>query len=127
MGFTQLPQTVSDSLLGQPMDGAIVLDQKGKVRYAGVKLEFQQQRWVFKKHDGQAVGTRHASALAAAVWLSNQMWPGVVFVRSEGGGLHCIFDGGGGRPPKIYHVETYETDRQVEDIDVHYVTDSRHN
>merc|ERR1712176_1179094 len=106
-------------------DGAIVLDQRGLVMYAAVKLNFQQERWLFKKHDGGAVGTRHASALAAAVWLSNQMWPGVVYVRSDGGGLHCIFGGGGGRPPKIYHLDTCETDGQLEDIAVHYVTDSR--
>merc|ERR1711953_705669 len=107
------------------MDGAIVLDQKGKVRYAGVKLEFQQQRWIFKKYDGQAVGTRHASALAAAVWLSNQLWPGVVFVRSDGGGLHCIFGGGKGSPPEIYYLPLCDT--AAEEITVVYQTNSHYS
>merc|ERR1712176_1087373 len=106
-------------------DGAIVLDQRGLVMYAAVKLNFQQERWLFKKHDGGAVGTRHASALAAAVWLSNQMWPGVVYVRSDGGGLHCIFGGGRGSSPELYYLAPSDNNSKEEDINVLYSTLTR--
>merc|ERR1712050_235476 len=93
--FGELPREMRASLFGQPMDGAIVVDPRGKVLKAAVRLSHSQERWEFRKTDGTGVGTRHQAALATGVWLSNDPMrqPAAVFVRSDSGGVHCIFGG----------------------------------
>merc|ERR1712151_392354 len=92
------------ALMGQPMDGAMVVDYKGNVLNAAVKLSHSQERWLLQKHDGTAAGTRHSGALSTAVWLSNQRMPGIVFVRSDSGGVHCFFGGQGSEAPRALYL-----------------------
>jgi len=104
----RLSEETKRSLLGEPMDGAIIIDFDGKIRHAAVKLCHEQCRWILKKKDGTGVGTRHKGALGTAVWLSDRGQPYAVYVRSDGGGLHCLTGGGRGKPPQVWHVKCCE-------------------
>lgn len=105
-----------EALPNQPKDGAIVVDENGTIVYAAVKLSHNQDLWDLKKIDANgakvASGTRHQGALATAVWLSNQEKPGIVFVRSDAGGLICFFGKGKLDKPSALEIKAPPQDKR---------------
>merc|ERR1712061_888303 len=100
-------------LMAQPQEGGMVVDFDGNIRHAAIQLGHQQNRWKLRRVDGTGAGTRHANSLSTGVWLSNQSQPGVVFVRSDSGGMHVFFGGGGCFPPAALFVNERTFSRQV--------------
>merc|ERR1712217_579853 len=93
-------------LVGQPMDGAFVVDCYGNVMNSAVRLGHSQERWLFVKNDGGGVGTRHGAALSTAVWMSasKKRLPSATIVRSDSGGVHILFAGFEPLKPKVFYV-----------------------
>lgn len=94
------------ALTQQPQDGAIVLLYDGSVKYAAVKLGATQARYRLVRTSVTVSGTRHAAALSLAVWLGFQSHTGVVFVRSDSGGVHCILPKPEGEAPRVFYIPT---------------------
>lgn len=78
----------------QPKDGAFVLSHSGTVLAAAAQLKFLPQHYQLCKTDGKRFGTRHAAALATAEWMRLKHVDGVVFVRSEAGGVQIMLPHG---------------------------------
>ena len=82
------------ALEAHPKDGAFVLSHNGTVLAAAAKLEFLPQHYQLRKANGMWFGTRHSAALATAEWMRSKNVNGVVFVRSNAGGVHVMFPHG---------------------------------
>merc|ERR1712046_79239 len=76
-------------------DGAILLDSTKSVKAAAVHLTFprvgSEAKWRLQRPDGSTTGTKHTSGLSAARWMCSHRIPGIVFVRSDAGGLFALF------------------------------------
>ena len=83
-----------EALKGQPRDGAFVLSHSGTVLAAAAQLKFSSQHYQLCKANGMGFGTRHSAALATAEWMRSKNVNGVVFVRSNAGGVHVMFPHG---------------------------------
>merc|ERR1712232_1448242 len=101
-------------LLGQPKDGAILLDNMGTVKGVALHLKYPSARFVLMKSDGMSAGTRHASALGFAEWLGIERAasPSLVFTRSDGGGAHAFIPGK--EEPCVFGFKTLEVPTQDE-------------
>ena len=82
------------ALEAKPKDGAFVLSHNGTVLAAAAKLEVLSQHYQLCKANGMQFGTRHSAALATAEWMRSENVNGVVFVRSDAGGVHVMFPHG---------------------------------
>mmetsp|Transcript_55066 Transcript_55066/g.103298 ORF Transcript_55066/g.103298 Transcript_55066/m.103298 type:complete len:509 (-) Transcript_55066:116-1642(-) len=84
----------SHKLINQPKDGGIVVSHHGTVKGAAMHIKYPSSKLQLVKSNGTAAGTRHASALGFAEYLCRKvdenMYPGVVFARSDGGGAHAF-------------------------------------
>lgn len=89
--FVGVPEL--EKLLWQPKDGAIVLSAKSTVLAAAAQLRHQGQCQI-QHADGTSAGTRHRAAVGTAERLGLRGVPGVVFVRSDAGGVHVILPRG---------------------------------
>jgi hypothetical protein len=103
-----------EKLLGQPKDGAILLDDAGTVKGVALHLKYPSARLVLMKSDGMSAGTRHASALGFAEWLGleRSASPSLVFTRSDGGGAHAFIPGT--EEPCVLAFKTLEVPTQAE-------------
>merc|ERR1719401_2721707 len=101
-----------EKLFGQPKDGAITASHLGSVKGAAMHLKYPSSKLQLTKSNGAAAGTRHASALGFAEHLCGRclpdLFPGVVFARSDGGGAHAFIPRVGGEP-SVIHFDTSRT------------------
>lgn len=105
------------NLEGQPKDGAIVLSRKGNVMGAAGHLKYSSERFQLCKATGKQAGTRHNSSLAFAEWLGTNTHFGVIFVRSDDGGVHCILPRGLA-VPQVYHFDSLRAATQEEMLEL---------
>jgi len=75
---------------GAPKDGGMLMSLNGTVLSAAAQIKQFASRWRIVKPDGSEHGTRHAAAVGAAEWMADKGITGVVFVRSDSGGLHAL-------------------------------------
>lgn len=101
------------NLEGHPKDGAIVISKKGNLMGAAGHLKYTSERWQLCKSDGKAAGTRHNSSLALAEWLGANDQFGVIFVRSDDGGVHAILPRADWQP-EVYHFDSLRPTSQAE-------------
>jgi hypothetical protein len=86
-------------LEGQPKDGAILMNHEGTVKGAALYMKYPSDKLQLMKRTAKgglsAAGTRHNSTLGMAEWLGYEgvpkQCPGVLFVRSDGGGAKAFF------------------------------------
>jgi len=75
---------------GAPKDGGLLMSLGGTVLSAAAQIKQFASRWRIVKPDGSEHGTRHAAAVGAVEWMADKRIMGVVFVRSDSGGLHTL-------------------------------------
>lgn len=95
---------LQEDLYKQVKDGAVILSSDGYVKAAAVQLTSAPPEFQMLKSDGKSVGTKHAGALSMTVWMQRRKIHGVVFVRSDAGGVHALLPAEGSNDPKIYHL-----------------------
>jgi len=116
-----LPQDSTECLAlleGNPKDGAFILSHGGTVVAAAGHLRYSSDSWQLIRADGRSCGTRHAAALALAEWLGTMGFPGAVFVRSDGGGVHVLIPEGPGEPPLALHFDSMRHRTQTEMLEL---------
>ena len=91
--LTQDQKHKLQALVAMPKDGAMCLNHKGDVIAATVQLR-SRGSYQLIKHNGTTAGTRHSGAVQTAEWMGRQGIKGIVFVRSDGGGMHMILEVG---------------------------------
>jgi len=101
-------------LEGNPKDGAFVISYRGNIMGAAGHLKYASERWQLLKSNGKHAGTRHASSLAFAEWLGTEGFLGVVFVRSDDGGVHAFLPRGKDQPPRVLHFDSLQPCSQAE-------------
>ena len=62
------------------------------------------QRWRLLRKDGAGFGTRHAAAVGVTEWLGSRDMRGVVFVRSDDGGIHALLSAEESEHPRAFRI-----------------------
>lgn len=94
LGMGEDGSVVLAPLVGQPMDGAVILSPNGTIIGAAERLECQGNR-TLQNANGTCTGTKHQSALAAAESIANHATvPAAVLVASDGGSLTMMLVNG---------------------------------
>lgn len=84
-------------LLGQPMDGALILSFESKVLGAAEQLRHISSYQLLKSN-GEGVGTKHQSGFAVAQLIHEENVRGAVLVASDGGGVTLMLPSCEGGP-----------------------------